>query len=649
MVKRVRLFKWISAILPLVALCLLELLLRLAHYGHDLNLFITYPPDHRYLVLSPDASRRYFADPALATTGNIEPFLKEKEAGVLRIFVLGESTTIGYPYLHNGSFHRWLQYRLMRSLPGQKVEIINLSLTAVNSYTVLGFARELADYQPDAVLIYTGHNEYYGALGVGSTEGVGGNPLVVRMVLWLRGLRVFQLCSRALGWFRKKDNFSAKTRMELMVRDEQIPYGSRLYTRGIEQFTRNMEATLSFLNNRHIPVFLSNLVSNEKDLKPFISGTSGNPTFQNEFDLGARALAERDSTTAYAHFVAANRVFGGNALCNYYLGRIAYGRGDTAGAKVCLDKARDLDELRFRAPDTLNDIITRLCKQYPNAHLVDTRAAFEGASKGHIIGEEVILEHVHPNLAGYALMSDAFYLALKAQGVLRIPPQEEMSFSGLLATMPVTRTDSLLGAYRVLNLKSAWPFSQGLPKDSLKVVTEEEELAFNMAFRHMPWSNAMNDLYDYYVKEHDLKSARGVMEGLVLEHPTEAAYYEKTGNVCGEMKDLPDAVFYFSKAFDLMPSFEKARYLFVMDLQLDRPGDALTYLDYAIHNNPGNMNLAPVRYYTQQVIQLQQAYAKDSSDISLLERIAGAYAKMGNKEGASKYTEMATAKGRGAL
>ena len=27
--------------------------------------------------------------------------------------------------------------------------------------------------EPDAVLIYAGHNEYYGALGVGSTESLG--------------------------------------------------------------------------------------------------------------------------------------------------------------------------------------------------------------------------------------------------------------------------------------------------------------------------------------------------------------------------------------------------------------------------------------------------------------------------------------------
>jgi hypothetical protein len=165
--------------LPFLFLALVELILRWCDYGYDPHLFITYHGDAHYLVFNPDAGKRYFSDQLLATTGNQEPFLRKKEDGTLRIFVLGESTTIGYPYFHNGSAHRWLQYRLMRTFPGKKLEVINVSLTAVNSYTVYGFAKEVVDYEPDAVLIYCGHNEYYGALGVGSTNKIGGSPFVV--------------------------------------------------------------------------------------------------------------------------------------------------------------------------------------------------------------------------------------------------------------------------------------------------------------------------------------------------------------------------------------------------------------------------------------------------------------------------------------
>jgi hypothetical protein len=139
------------------------------------------------------ASERYFSDTANATRGNIEPFKADKGSNSFRIFVLGESTTAGYPYLHNGSFHRWLQYRLMHMYPGINFEVINVSLTAVNSYTALDFGRQVTEFQPDAVLIYTGHNEYYGALGVGSTSHIASNRTLVRLVLELRRFRFVQL------------------------------------------------------------------------------------------------------------------------------------------------------------------------------------------------------------------------------------------------------------------------------------------------------------------------------------------------------------------------------------------------------------------------------------------------------------------------
>ena len=283
-------FKVIAFLLPFLALGLLELSLRMCHYGYDASLFITDPADSRYLVLNPDASRSYFSNQVNATTGNLEPFKKEKDPGTFRVFVLGESTTIGYPYLHNGSFPRWLAYRLMHTFPDKNLEIINLSLTAVNSYTVLGFAREVVHYAPDAVLIYAGHNEYYGALGVGSTDRIGGNAFLVGSVLWLRQFRVMQLMTNTydglVGLFGSHADPGGKTRMEMMVGSGRIPYGSPLYDRGIAQFKKNMDETLDLFDRTHIPVFISNLVSNEKDLPPFVSAEAGSPAFKRDFDLG---------------------------------------------------------------------------------------------------------------------------------------------------------------------------------------------------------------------------------------------------------------------------------------------------------------------------------------------------------------------------
>jgi tetratricopeptide (TPR) repeat protein len=645
-VNRVKLFKLIAVAMPFLVLGLLELALRTFHYGNDLSLFVEYPADHHFLVFNPDASKRYFSDQENATKGNIELFRKKKDPGTLRIFILGESTTIGYPYFHNGSFHRWLEYRLMHTFPDRNFEIVNLSLTAINSYTVFGFARELVNYEPDAVLIYTGHNEYYGAMGVGSTQAVGGNSSVVGATLWLRGLRVVQLMTKAYDavtrLFEKQKDLAGKTRMEIMAGGQLIPFGSKLFNRGIDQFRKNMELTLSVLHDRHIPVFVSNLVSNEKDLPPFISTSVDSvqfPSFSKNYGLAMEALAGKDSLTAYADFKEAEQAYGGHAMCNYWLGRLAYRQGSFGQAKAWFAKARELDELRFRAPEELNQIIARLCQRYDNAHLVDTDSLFEAQSDNHIIGNKLILEHVHPNLYGYALLSEAFYLAMKSQALFRVPKEAEIPFSSLMSSMPITKVDSLTGVYKVFSLKDSWPFSKGKDKNPPQVASEEEELAFNIAFRHMPWPEAMSNLYDYFIREKDLAEAGTVVETLVLEHPTEPEYYERAANIFGELHDNDKTIFYFRRAFALSPSFDKARYLFVLNLKLDRPADALPYLDYAIQNNTSGIGLSAVKQYAEQIVQWQKLAQENPADKSIISHIADAYLRMGDNEAADKYAK----------
>lgn len=642
---RTLVFKIISVAVPFCLLTLLECGLRLFHYGYDLRLFIEYPNKKNYLSLNPDASKRYFINQKNATTGNVEPFLKAKPAGTRRIFVLGESTTIGYPYFYNGSFHRWLQYRLAHTFPDQRFEIVNLALTAVNSYTVLGFARELVDYQPDAVLIYTGHNEYYGAMGVGSTEQFGGNPALVNAVLRLRSLKIMQLATNlyqkalALGVNAKPENDG--TRMRRMVAGQQIQYQSELYKRGVEQFRANMTEVLDIFTARNVPVFIGNLVSNERDLKPFVSfpvDSTRFPGFSRHYRMALDFLQKADSAQAYGYFKKAAQTYGSHALCNYYLGQLESARGNANAARTYFSKARDLDGLRFRAPEEFNNIIRQLAGKHSNAHLVDVKHAFETASPNGIIGKDLILEHVHPDLKGYALMSDAFYEALKNAKFIRPAVHAEMSFAQLKKEMPIPAVDSLAGVYKIANLKSSWPFNAALDRDSLKTDTFEECVAFDLAYRRISWENAMDQAYSHYIEAGNYREAREIVEALILEQPTDAAaLYSKSAMLSGRLGDERNALLSFQKAFRLAPSFETARYLFVLFLNMDEPEKAIPYLEYAISNNTSGLNLKPVRALVQEVVSLRARLPIDSSDVSVLSRIASAYYKMDNRDGALRY------------
>ncbi len=137
---------------------------------------------------------------------------------------------------------------------------------------------------------------------------------------------------------------------------------------------------------------------------------------------------------------------------------------------------------------------------------------------------------------GYALMSEAFYRALQQQGLIPVAPVKELAFRQLLAEMPLTRVDSLSGVYRIENLENNWPFNHsghdiGPPsRDTLHLSTEEEDLAYAVAFEHLSWEEAMRQLYDYYSKTEDWAKAATVMEALCLEHSRRSSLERKDGH-----------------------------------------------------------------------------------------------------------------------
>ena len=198
-------------------------------------------------------------------------------------------------------------------------------------------------------------------------------------------------------------------------------------------------------------------------------------------------------------------------------------------------------------------------------------------------------------------------------------------------------------AYKIQNLRNNWPFNntgkEGAPptRSAWQLTTEEEDLAYGVAFEHLSWEEAMRQLYDYYSKTEDWVKAAAVMEALCLEHPSETAWYQKTAMIYGKLKMDEKAIFYFREAFNHEPSFDRARYLFVLCLQADRPADAIPYLDYAIANNSAGMNLQPVRADALEIIRLEKQLARDTTNTTLRDTIAHAYENMGNKPAALKY------------
>jgi len=517
-------FKTMAILLPFLVLALVELILQVCHYGYDTRLFIE-DKTGKYDHLNPEIAQKYFTIQENATQGNIELFPKEKKPGTLRLFVLGESSSVGFPYMHNGAFSRMLKYRLQFAYPDINFEIINLSLTAVNSYTLYDFSKQLVHYAPDGVLIYAGHNEYYGALGVASSSSVGRNPTWIRATIALKKLKLgqwlFRMAAKLKGTDKKTTDYSL-TLMERMARDQSISYNSTLYQQGINQFDTNMTDMLNLFSKHHIPVFISNLVYNLKDVKPFISSTDS-LSADRQYKLAEKAYAQKDYVAAKHHYML----------------------------------AKEYDKLRFRAPERINALIKNYARDIQNVHLVDAVHEFEINSPHGIMDSTLLLEHVHPNLTGQKLVSDAFFKQLTKFGLLPETKLNTLSVSINSEDYPFTSYDTLFGQISIWMLKELWPFNEPIPaEDPGHVRSYEEQLAGACAVRQINWFQSMRSLYDFYKQEKDFGAALHITEGLCLEFPYDQDYFLLSGKLSFMQNQKSKALFYFNKANEIAPSSE---------------------------------------------------------------------------------------------
>ncbi|MBN1522225.1 MAG: SGNH/GDSL hydrolase family protein [Candidatus Aureabacteria bacterium] len=192
-----------------------------------------------------------------------------KEKNDFRIFCMGGSTTQGYPYFINGSFPAFLEGMLRIRCKEKDVEVVNLGVTAMNSYGVLDFMKMVPEYQPDLIVIYMGHNEFFGAMGSASNLFWGTNRVAVRFFLKLQEFKVYLLARdvfyKIKGYFKKPRPLTS-TLMREIVRVKEIPVRSPLRPLTMENFKQNLEDILLSAKKNNIPVLISTVVCNLKPI-----------------------------------------------------------------------------------------------------------------------------------------------------------------------------------------------------------------------------------------------------------------------------------------------------------------------------------------------------------------------------------------------
>lgn len=531
--KRKLLFRIMTLAFPFILLLLLEGGLRLASYGDRLDLFIPVPRDgyEHYLMANPDVGKKYFQVFQSDAPAN-DIFLKKKPKSTFRIFVMGSSTVVGFPHEDNLMFSRILHLRLREAYPEKHIEVINTAITAINSFTLADFAPQIAKYEPDAVLVYAGHNEFYGAFGVGSNESMSKSLAFTSLHLQLMDLRFYQLLrnltASVIGKMSGDNSDETKgTLMKRIVADRTISLGSEKYELAMKRYRQNMDNLLNVFGKRGIPVFLSQVISNVKDIQPFSALSTG----------------QED-----------------DALRSFNRASLSYRLGNYQEARDLFYEAKELDGVRFRASEEVNHIIHELSEEY-ELYEIPMMAYFQEKSPHGIIGNNLLTEHVHPNPWGNFLMADAFFAAILESGLLGSPDTSNLHTSEYhMRNWGYTALDTLLAHHRITNLSKQWPF---VPADAesrdyrstYRPVSELDSLAFRaMVDPDLSLAELRLDLAMRYQDQGNHREAFEEFNALLYTSPYLAVNYRDAASSLIWLGDLPLALDYFRQSLELEPS-----------------------------------------------------------------------------------------------
>ena len=346
-------------------------------------------------------AQRFFAQykGRLAAAGQMGEhfFVEPAPANRYRVVFVGASTVQGFPHPRRLAAASFLQAMLADAWPEREVEVVNLGITSIASFAVAQVVEDALVLSPDLVVVYTGHNEFYGLYGAGRHQ---------RLQYFLRQLRLTHLVDGLLRGIGTRDEPTDLIKMAA-VRGEVPLHGPGRAT--AEQNLRdNLRRVARICERAQVPLVLCTIVANDAGFAP-VGSTEGGEGWQAQVEQAAQVLtrgyvAPDDAEDALQQLEQAAALSSEHAWLWYLQGRALERLGRDAEAQRAFRKARDLDTMPWRAPTAHNAVIRAVAKEH-GAVLADVEAAFAEAAPAQGVGWEWMVDHVHFSVAGQALLA----------------------------------------------------------------------------------------------------------------------------------------------------------------------------------------------------------------------------------------------------
>lgn len=526
-------------------------------------------------------------------------FRKIKTANTFRIFCIGESSMFGVPYQMTGNIPGIVRKQLRHLYPDREIEVVNFGASAVSTNVVLDMCPDLLRLQPDLILLYAGHNEFYGPEGVGATPLEKNLPFLISWKYSLRNLALVKLLMAALPQTATPEREEEVTLMKQVSQNTRVPLNSDDANRVFKRFESNLAEIIALFKKRNVPIIVSDVTSNLM-FPPFSS------TSDEWRDGGKETLLEAESSLAEGQLPKAMEAtrkciaLDSTDARGHFLLASAYERtGSFMEAKRHYLLARDYDLLKFRAPQRTNMIIKDVCAA-ENVPLVSSDSLFTSLSRNGITGSDLFWEHLHPSAYGYYLIADLYVRQIERENFLARPGDKRVP-PGLLPfnfdSLSICWLDLAYGDISMKNLTSKWPF-RNYSVTPLVITSAEPELqriAGDVYSQRIVWDMGCYESAQYFWKKGEWRQAETTYEALLEEYPYNFYTHYLLGSILTRQNKLADAIRHYSASITSNPNYPYAHLeLALIKINLGKLDEAIDLLSKAAQS-AGDVNDPPLR------------------------------------------------------
>ncbi|HZW32639.1 MAG TPA: hypothetical protein VFF52_18140 [Isosphaeraceae bacterium] len=354
--------------------------------------------------------------PTLPTT------FEEAPAGEYRILVLGGSSALGEPYRPWLSVGQIVAWQLQEAAPGRRVECEILAWLG-ESLEQQHHKLARIKHRPQAVIIYSGHNEFAARFEEERDPWVDEEPGNWLLQPVYRGTLLSPFCRLAY-------EIISKNRLDrpppLTGRHQLIdpPLCSPSESADIlADFTQRLESLVAYCERIGALPILIIPPANEAGFEP--SRSTLPPTVPQaerrrvveEFQT-ARAAESRDPARAAAGYAAILARHPGFAEAHFRLARLLERGGQWAEAGRHYLAALDNDGLPIRCPAPFRAAYQQVARRHPHCILIDGRRELAAISPNGLIGDRVIQDTHHPTLTGYVALAGAVLREMQLRNAL---------------------------------------------------------------------------------------------------------------------------------------------------------------------------------------------------------------------------------------